>query len=153
MFDGALKGFLIFFTACIDQALSILQTPVLQLGHLTMSLSIIPSPYAAALGACVFLYFVVYPVAVYFRDVKGQYFSILVHVLVLPMRPRPTPVIRDLNTDMYRPAPLPQFPSSCGHLECAIYDPRTWGRTVHVSGEAAPKTPYPPNWTKLAVLW
>lgn len=28
-------------------------------------------PYAAAFGACLFLYFVVYPVVVYFRDAKG----------------------------------------------------------------------------------
>ncbi|KAJ8114787.1 hypothetical protein OPT61_g3413 [Boeremia exigua] len=36
-----------------------------------MSTSILSSPYAAALGACVVLYFFVYPVIVYFRDVNG----------------------------------------------------------------------------------
>lgn len=36
-----------------------------------MPISILTSPYAAALGACLFLYFVVYPVVVYFRDVNG----------------------------------------------------------------------------------
>lgn len=41
-----------------------------------MSTSILSSPYAAALGACVFIYFVVYPVVVYFRDVNGQYFTL-----------------------------------------------------------------------------
>lgn len=36
-----------------------------------MSISLATIPYAAALGAFVLLYFVVYPVFVYFRDVNG----------------------------------------------------------------------------------
>jgi len=37
-----------------------------------MSISILASPYAAAFGACVFFYFIVFPVVNYFRDVNGQ---------------------------------------------------------------------------------
>ena len=36
-----------------------------------MSTPILSAPYAAAFGACLFLYFVVYPVVVYFRDKNG----------------------------------------------------------------------------------
>lgn len=36
-----------------------------------MSTAALSIPYAAALGACAFLYFVVYPVIEYFRDVNG----------------------------------------------------------------------------------
>ncbi|KAG9196524.1 benzoate 4-monooxygenase [Alternaria panax] len=36
-----------------------------------MSAAVLSIPYAAALGACAFLYFVVYPVVVYFRDTNG----------------------------------------------------------------------------------
>lgn len=37
-----------------------------------MSTAVFSIPYAAALGACAFLYFIVYPVIVYFRDVNGM---------------------------------------------------------------------------------
>ena len=37
-----------------------------------MSTAALSIPYAAALGACAFLYFVVYPVIEYFRDVNGM---------------------------------------------------------------------------------
>jgi hypothetical protein len=37
-----------------------------------MSTAVLSIPYAAALGACAFLYLVVYPVVVYFRDVNGM---------------------------------------------------------------------------------
>ena len=30
------------------------------------------APYALAAGACLFLYFIVYPIVVYFKDVKGK---------------------------------------------------------------------------------
>lgn len=38
-----------------------------------MSTSLLSSPYAVGLGAFVFLYFIVYPVVVYFRDLNGQW--------------------------------------------------------------------------------
>jgi hypothetical protein len=38
-----------------------------------MSTSVTSLPYAIAFGTCVFLYFVVYPVIVYFRDVNGTF--------------------------------------------------------------------------------
>jgi hypothetical protein len=36
-----------------------------------MSTMVFSVPYAVTLGVCVFLYFVIYPVVVYFRDVNG----------------------------------------------------------------------------------
>jgi hypothetical protein len=44
---------------------------------------ILTSPYAVALGACVLLYFVVYPAIVYFRDTNGQCFPLLHPALVV----------------------------------------------------------------------
>lgn len=41
-----------------------------------MTLAIVSLPYAAALGACFFAYFVVYPLVVYFRDANGEYLHI-----------------------------------------------------------------------------
>ena len=37
-----------------------------------MAFSLPSAPYAAALALCFFLYFIVYPVVVYFRDPKGE---------------------------------------------------------------------------------
>jgi hypothetical protein len=37
-----------------------------------MPTSLPSMPYAAALVVCAFVYFVAYPVIVYFRDVKGE---------------------------------------------------------------------------------
>lgn len=41
-----------------------------------MSTSILASPYAAAFGTCILVYFVIFPVITYFRDVKGQWPSL-----------------------------------------------------------------------------
>jgi hypothetical protein len=41
-----------------------------------MTTILLSIPYAAALGVCVLLYFVVYPVVVYFRDVNGERYAI-----------------------------------------------------------------------------
>jgi len=38
-----------------------------------MSITFLSLPYAAILGLCALLYFVVYPVVVYFRDVNGKF--------------------------------------------------------------------------------
>jgi hypothetical protein len=45
-----------------------------------MSTAILSIPYAAALGAAVFVYFVLYPVIVYFRDVNGAFDLIILTV-------------------------------------------------------------------------
>jgi hypothetical protein len=37
-----------------------------------MTLFVHSLPYAAVLGLCTFFYFAVYPIVVYFRDVKGE---------------------------------------------------------------------------------
>jgi hypothetical protein len=41
-----------------------------------MASVVVSVPYAAALGACMVLYFVVYPVVIYFRDVNGESYKL-----------------------------------------------------------------------------
>lgn len=110
-----------------------IQPAQLPLELLAMSTSFLASPYAAAFGACVFLYFIVLPVVTYFRDVNGQCtFFVNPHMPSRCAAGCPGVLCEPL-ANRIRSSSIPWFPPPRGLFQCTVHDSCAYWCTIRLS--------------------